>query len=228
VDQVARIPACDSISAEPFRLTERRGPTWLAATGVRCDHLRPAAEAWALDGLRENPMDTNPYAPPKAAVADLSSTGLRRRSVLLMIVFAVVTFGLYYPIWFLRRRAALNRLDSPRKLQAWPFVVVIAWFVFQIVLGAAASSETPEETFGEGTVLLLNVVQLAVGILMLVQSFVTKDILEDHLAGPGDQVPSRLLAEAVKLSGVMTFFFQIFYLQYVINRDIAGSKPSAV
>jgi hypothetical protein len=32
----------------------------------------------------------------------------------------------------------------------------------------------------------------------------------------------------VKLSGVMTFFFQIFYLQYVINRDIAGSKPSAV
>ena len=173
-------------------------------------------------------MDTNPYAPPKAAVADLSSTGLKRRSVLLMIVFTVVTFGLYYPIWFLRRRDALNGLDSPRKLQAWPFVVVIAWFILQVIIGAASASETPEETFGEGAVLLLNVVQLAVGILMLVQSFVAKDILEDHLAGPDDQVASGLLAEGVKLSGLMTFFFQCFYLQYVINRYIAGSRASAV
>jgi uncharacterized protein DUF4234 len=172
-------------------------------------------------------MDTNPYAPPKAAVADLSSTGLKRRSVLVMILFAVVTFGLYFPIWFLRRRAALNGLDSPRKLQTWPFVVFIVWFVFQFMLGAAAASAPLEEIFGEGGVLLLNVVQLAVGILMLVQSFVTKDILEDHLAGPGDQVPSGPWAETVKLSGVMTFFFQIFYLQYVINRYIASSGPSA-
>ena len=172
-------------------------------------------------------MDTNPYAPPKAAVADLSSTGLKRRSVLVMIVFAVVTLGLYYPIWFLRRRAALNGLDSPRKLQKWPFVVFLAWFVFQFMLGAAAASAPLEEIFGEGGVLLLNVVQLAVGILMLVQSFMIKDILEDHLAGPGDQVPSGLLAETVKLSGVMTFFFQIFYLQYVINRYIASSRPAA-
>ena len=167
-------------------------------------------------------MDTNPYAPPKAAIADLSSTGLKRRSVLLMIVFAVVTFGLYYPIWFLRRRAALNELDSPRKLPTWPFVVFIVWFVVQFMLGAAAASAPLEELFGEGAVLFLNVVQLAVGILMLVQSFVTKDILEDHLAGPGDQIPSGLLAETVKLSGVMTFLFQIFYLQYVINRHIAS------
>ena len=145
-----------------------------------------------------------------------------------MIVFTVVTFGLYYPIWFLRRRAALNRLDSPRKLQTWPFVVVIAWFVLQVVVGAASASEPPEQTFGDGAVLVLNIVQLAVGILMLVQSFVTKDILEDHLAGPGDQLPTGLLAETVKLSGVMTFFFQVFYLQYVINRHIAGAKASAV
>lgn len=167
-------------------------------------------------------MDNNPYAPPNAVVADLSSTGLKRRSVLLMIVFFVVTFGLYFPIWFLRRRAALNELDSPRKLQRWPFVVFVVWFVVEGVLGAAAASAPLEEILGEAAVLLLNVVQLAVGILMLVQSFVTKDILEDHLAGPEDQVPSGLSAEAVRLSGVMTFFFQIFYLQYVINRHIAS------
>ena len=172
-------------------------------------------------------METNPYAPPKAAVADLP-TGLKRRSVVLMIVLSIVTFGLYYPIWFLRRRAALNRLDSPRKLRLWPFVVVIAWFVFQFIMGIAAGSAPPEQTSGAGAAVLLNVVQLAVGILMVIQSFFTKDILEDHLVGPGDRVPNPLFVETVKLSGVMTFLFQIFYLQYVINRYIVGSKSSAV
>ena len=107
-------------------------------------------------------------------------------------------------------------------------MVFIAWFVFQVIVGAAAESASPEETLGAGTVLLLNLVQLAVAILMLVQSFVTKEILEDHLAGPGDQIPRGLLSGAVQLSGVMTFFFGIVYLQYVINRYIAGSKLSAV
>lgn len=173
-------------------------------------------------------MDTNPYAPPKAAVADISSAGLKRRSIILMLVLSIVTFGVYYPIWFLRRRAALNRLDSPRKLRMWPFVIVIAWFVFQSILGIAAGSAPRGQAMGEGVALFLNLVQLAVGILMVVQSFFTKDILEDHLIGPGDHVPSLLSVDTVKLSGAMTFLFQIFYLQYVINRYIVGSKSRAV
>ena len=145
-----------------------------------------------------------------------------------MIVFTILTFGLYYPIWFLRRRAALNRLDSPRKLPVWPFVIVIAWLVFQFFVGMALSSRPPAEAIAPGANLFLSLVQLAVGILLLVQSFVTKDILEDHLSGPGEEVPNPLFVNAVKLSGVMTFFFQIFYLQYVINRDIVSSKSTAV
>jgi len=172
-------------------------------------------------------METNPYAPPKAAVADVSPTGLKRRSVVLMIVISIATFGLYFPIWFLRRRAALNRLDSPRKLQRWPLVIVIAWFVFQLIVGVAAGSGL-EQMAGAGGAILFNVVQLAVGILMVIQSFFTKDILEDHLAGPGDRVPNPMFVDTVKLSGLMTFLFQIFYLQYVINRYIAGSQPRAV
>jgi len=173
-------------------------------------------------------METNPYTPPTAAVADVSSSGLKRRSLILMIVFSLVTFGLYYPIWFLRRRAALNRLDSPRKLRLWPFVVSIAWVVLQFVAGALASSAPARQVNAEGTALLFNLVQLAVGILMVVQSFFAKDILEDHLAGPGDDVHNRLSDDTVKLSGLMTFFFQIFYLQYIINRYIADSQSRVV
>jgi hypothetical protein len=161
------------------------------------------------------------------AVRSVPAT-LKRRSILLMIVFAVVTFGLYYAIWFLRRRAALNRLDSPRKLGRWPFLIFIAFVVFQFVVNIASGSAPLEQTIGAGGSLLLSLFQLAVGIMMVVQCFFAKDILEDHLAGPEDNLSSSILVDRVKLSGLMTFFFQVFYLQYVINRHIAGSQPKAV
>ena len=173
-------------------------------------------------------METNPYAPPKASIDATSATDLKRRSVVLMVVLTVVTLGLYYPIWFLRRRAALNRLDSPRKLRLWPFAVFTAWFVFQFVVGFATAFRSRGQVSGGEASLLFNLVQLGINILMLVQSFFTKDILEDHLSGPGDDVPNPLFVDSVKLSGVMTFLFQIFYLQYVINRYIAVPKSSAV
>jgi hypothetical protein len=174
-------------------------------------------------------MDPNPYAPPKAPVADRSSaspTGLRRRRVITMIVLIIVTLGLYYPIWFFRRRGALNRLDSPRKLRLWPLTVFATVTVVDIVV-AIVSGPVPAQTFGGAAVTLLAIVRLAAGFLMLVQCFFIKDILEDHLAGPEDDVSQSLFVEHVKLSGLMTFFFQIFYLQYVINRYVAAPPERA-
>jgi|SRR5437762_363996 len=153
--------------------------------------------------------------------------GLKRRSVVLMIVFAIVTSGLYYPIWFLRRRAALNRLDSPRKLRRWPFLVFFALVVFEFIVGLSSGSAPREQTIGAWADRLLGLLELAVGILMIVQCFFIKDILEDHLAGPENNITPSFLVDTVKLSGLMTFFFQIFYLQYVINRYIAGSQKNA-
>lgn len=170
---------------------------------------------------------TEPLAKDRNAAALSVPASLKRRSVLLMIVFTIVTFGLYYPIWFLRRRAALNRLDSPRKLQSWPFLIFIAFFVLQFIVGVASGSAPVEQTVGTVGSLLLTLAQLGVGILMLVQCFFTKDILEDHLAGPEDTVPNPLFVERVQLSGVMTFLFQIFYLQYTINRHIVGQPKAA-
>lgn len=54
-----------------------------------------------------------------------------------------------------------------------------------------------------------------------------KDILEDHLAGPDDNVSSSILSDSVRLSAVMTFFFGIFYLQHVMNRYIVGAAQSS-
>jgi hypothetical protein len=169
------------------------------------------------------PLDRNQSADARPA----PPIGLKRRSVLLMIVLTIVSLGLYCPIWFLRRRAGLNRLDSPRKLQLWPFLIVIAWSVIQLVVGFASGSAPPEQAIGGGATLLLRLVQLAVAILVVVQCFAIKDILADHLLGPGDSVSSPLYVDRVELSALKTFFFQIFYLQHVINRHIVGSQDTA-
>ena len=151
---------------------------------------------------------------------------LKRRSLVVMIVFFVLSLGLYYPIWFLRRRAALNGLDSPRKLQRWPLLIALAFFAFQIILAIASDPARPDQAIGAGA-FLFSLVRLGVALLIVVQCFIIKDILEDHLAGPGDAISTSIRSDSVSLSGLMTFFFQIFYLQYVINRHIAGSQPQA-
>ena len=46
-------------------------------------------------------------------------TTLKKRSVLLMILFTVLTFGLYVPIWFLTSRQALNSLTTRKKINLW-------------------------------------------------------------------------------------------------------------
>jgi hypothetical protein len=163
-------------------------------------------------------MDANPYAPPAANVADREpdSHGLKRRNLILMIILAFATFGVYYPLWYLRRRSGLNRLDSPRKLALWPFVLFSASFVLAFGVAVIRGS-LGDEALGAGLVLPVQLFQLAVAILMILQSFKIRDIIQDH-ATPADT--SGPFVQHVQLSGLMTFFFSIFYLQWAINRYV--------
>jgi hypothetical protein len=69
----------------------------------------------------------------------------------------------------------------------------------------------------------VSVFQLFVGITMIVQAFRAKEIIEDHARPDPGSGPS--FNTEVKLSGLMTFFFSIFYLQWAINKYvIAGQR----
>jgi heme/copper-type cytochrome/quinol oxidase subunit 2 len=174
----------------------------------------------------EQSMERNPYSPPQAHVDDLppASHGLKRRSVLVMIVFIIITFGVYYLVWWFRRRPGLNRLNSPRKLALWPLLMVLTLWVIQFALAFVRELNPGEPVIGgTGGELFVTLFQLAVGIVMIVQAFKVKDMIEDHAAPEEQSGPG--FAEHVKLSGLMTFFFSIFYLQWAINRYVVG-KPS--
>ena len=129
-------------------------------------------------------MDTNPYGPPKAAVADISPRGLKRRSVVLMIVLFIVTFGLYYPylVPASSRRIESTRFSEEASTLALPglFRVVCG----RVCCGALHAGFAPnEQIIGAGGSALLDFSQIAVGILMAVQCF----IIEGHPGRPSDR-----------------------------------------
>jgi hypothetical protein len=169
-------------------------------------------------------MERNPYAPPQASVADPppASHGLKRRRVIVMILFAIVTFGLYFLAWWFRRRPGLNRLNSPRKLALWPLLLAVSLYAIQFGVAFVAGATPVEEVIGTGPALLIALFQLAVAIVMIIQTFKVKDMIEDHAAPEVASGP--MLGEHVNLSGFMTFFFSIFYLQWAINRYVVETQ----
>ena len=165
-------------------------------------------------------MESNPYAPPKARVADPETHGLKHRSLWLMIVFLVISFGLYYLIWFVRRRPGLNRLDSPQKLAMWPLLLAAAIYGVLFVLGLLKGAAPPEDVIGPVGSNAVTLLQLVAGITMIIQCFRIRDIIQDHATPPPE--PDQRFVEQVQLSGLMTFFFSIFYLQWAINKYVVG------
>ena len=150
----------------------------------------------------------------------MPTTHLKKRGIVVMIVLAVVTLGLYYPIWFLRRRQALNALDSPMKVPAWPFILLLIVLAINLAVTFAAAPGQPVDLIGSSAAALLGIAKVGALILTLIQCFRIRSILEDHLAGDNGPLAGTMLANQVQLSGLMTFLFTSFYLQYVINRDV--------
>jgi len=144
--------------------------------------------------------------------------------VLLLIFLTFITVAIYYPLWFLRRRSALNSLQSRDKLNTGVFVVAIVLFSVGLLLMLMSGAL---EGFGEGLGRrdlvavskglegFAQFLNLVAGIALLIQSFKVRRMLTEHLAVRTGQ--------PVSFSGLGTFFFQILYLQHKINRILAGS-----
>ena len=97
----------------------------------------------------------------------------------------------------------------------------VAYFVIQFVIGFV--SEFSPGTFAGSTFVTARLaVRLLVGIIMVMQCFAIKDILEDHLTVQDDDALPSVFVEQVRLSGLMTFFFGILYLQWAINKYVVG------
>lgn len=144
---------------------------------------------------------------------------IKKTPVVLSIIFTVITAGIYYPCWFLTRREALNSLKTTEKLGKGVFIFAVVVFSVSLLLSFVSGGlEGIGEELSDIEFIAMAKMVGAVGrlisavasITLLVQCFKVRRMLREHFA--------QHLGQPVVFSGVALFFFQIYYLQYKINR----------
>ena len=130
-------------------------------------------------------------------------TQLQKKNVLLMILLAIITYGIYIPFWFLNSKGAFNNLNSKEKISNGPIIFVLVIYIISAIL-LIPSILFMETEIGVMIGGIDSVINLVGGIAILIMSFKVRRIMNEHFK--------------TNLSGVATFFFSFFYLQYKINR----------
>lgn len=181
------------------------------------------------------PVPQRPCSQPSAyrqiiAGAEPNTVEIKKTPVILTIIFTVITAGIYYPAWFLTRRQAINSLLSKEKIGTGVFVFGIVVYSLSLLLMMTSgffeglSEATNDLEFlgiSKAIEALDNILSLVIAITLLVQCYKVRRILRDHF--------NERLGQNIYWSGVMIFFFQIFYLQYKVNRlDYNVTGPSSI
>ncbi len=137
----------------------------------------------------------------------------KKTSIVVMVILTIVTAGIYWAVWFMTRRKAINAMQAGEKLGSGLFVLAIVLFVISLVVAVYAGVM---ERMG-GELLLAKGLQASSTILhsvaaaaVLVQSFKVRRIFEEHF--------NVHLRQGVTFSRVATFCLIIYYLQYKMNR----------
>jgi hypothetical protein len=145
-------------------------------------------------------------------VGDLphSNTELKKTSIVLLIFLTIITFGIYYPVWFLRRRNAINNLQSKEQLGVGVFVfaiVVLSISLFVYLL--SGSMEGIADGLGEKSLIPISTgldlfsmtLYLVAGIAIFFQCFKVRRIFNEHF--------NTHLEKGISFSVAATFLFQI-------------------
>lgn len=134
-----------------------------------------------------------------------------RMSTPVVVILCFVTLGIYVPIWYLIQRRALNELASIRKIGVGMPIVALVLFCISTMMMPLQMLEilADDEVGAKGIEMMENLINMGGSVLVLITAFNVRRILDDHF--------HLYLDLPVQLSGIATFFFTIFYLQYKIN-----------
>jgi len=161
----------------------------------------------------------NPYAPPQTSTwveePEGSFHGLRRRSVLLMILLTVLTLGLYINYWVHQLALAVNqrlkRHHMSMGLVAFYWILSVTsllWLIPEIV------TDDDPMVLRIGTM----ITRLEM-IFALIMAFAIRSRLNTLTLVPREH--------PAWFHGLWTFLFGIFYLQWKTNRNHQSSELPA-
>ena len=129
-----------------------------------------------------------------------------KMKVFLLIIFGIVTLAIFFPIWFLIRKNWLNSLSATKKLGSGLAIFVLVIYSFSAIMLFVPLEMQAYETWD----MIDNLLTLVGVVCLVILAFQVRRILIQHY--------DENLGMNIGFSGVATFFFQEWYLQYKINR----------
>ncbi len=132
-------------------------------------------------------------------------------SIIMLVSLTVMTFGLFIPFWFILKKGSLNSLQSGEKIGVSVSVFVLIISAIGLVIRLAPFFPSLSWIAGYQISQTLPKLFDAVAFLLITaQCFKVKRVLSDHF--------STYDKWNKPFSNIATIAFQIFYLQYKINR----------
>jgi hypothetical protein len=136
----------------------------------------------------------------------------------LVLVYNIITLGIYGPVWFLRRLGAFQRLRSERKLNPGLLVASLMFiaaglmlsFVSGLLEGFSEAQGLTTRIGGLSTALdhLSTFIDILATFLIIHQSLTLRRMIKDHVAAQGRHVA---------ITALWTILFQNINLQHAIN-----------
>ncbi len=130
----------------------------------------------------------------------------------LVLLFGILTCGLFSIIWEIVIAAFSKKLDPASKAVAL-YAAVFVLFLLSTgmsFINAGASLRSGGMAAASGLAAIGSIFSLVYLVLLIVGRFTVRNTLEKHYNGPEPL--------GLRLSGVMTFFFGGIYFQYHLNR----------
>ena len=148
-----------------------------------------------------------------------TSNYLKKTPLWQLFLLNFITLGVWWAIWFLVQREALNKLHSREKMakkrllfSAIALTLSALWSLFSIifvdlqVISIGLNGLIALTAIGA----IINVATLVATIILTIEALRVRRILRDHF--------KEFLGQDVHISLLWTLILQIFYLQYKINR----------
>lgn len=121
-----------------------------------------------------------------------------------MLIYSVLTLGLYPVFWFITRSDAINEMNSVKKVNRNIFILIFAVFALDIVLSFI-------QIFSRFHIGVFENILVSISALVfLYYVFKVRDIFEDHFNGH--------FKKNEEFSKAFAFLFSVLYFQHKINK----------
>lgn len=139
------------------------------------------------------------------ADAVISVPTFKKTGVIITILLSLVTLGIYIPYWFLSRRDLFNSFNSKEKVSYSLPLFVLILYSFSAIMLVATFLQFLSEPVAAIYQYCDTIISYLGIVITLLLSFRVRAILNDYF-------------DHKEVSAVLTFFFNIWYLQYKINQ----------